>query len=102
MAGVQCTSCSSVSTSLWETDPGYLEDKVISEITTASWQSRAIAEEKVRPFPVGYWAAVYAFGLRKQADLKCSQRGTAESLCLASGLSALLMILMALIYCNIL
>lgn len=36
----------------------------------------------------------------KQADLKCSQRSTAESLCLASGLSALLMILMVLIYCN--
>lgn len=83
-------------------DAGYLKDKVVSETAIASWQSRDIAEEKVRLFPLVYWTSAYAFGLMKQTDLKCSQTGATGSLSLASGLSALLVILMALIYCNIL
>lgn len=102
MAGGQRTSCRSVSTSIWAKDAGDLEDEVVSDAAIASQQSRVAAEEKVRSFPLGYWPSVCAFGLMKQTDLKCSQTGAAGSLRPASGLSALLVILMALIYCNIL
>jgi len=91
-----------VSPSTWEKYPGYLEDKVVGQAAIENWQKRATTEEKVGSFPLGYWASVYALGLTEQTDLSCSQTGAAGSLCLASGLSALLVILMALIYGNIL